>query len=65
MEAIYYKDKPLEISDKLDPILNTLTCLKERMEGTGPRVDDYFNILVAFQRINEAKERLGKIVERQ
>ena len=66
MGAIY-EDKLLEISNKLDPILNTLACIKETMERTEPSVlvDDYFNILVAFQRINEAKERLGKIVGKQ
>ena len=66
MGAIY-EDRLLEISNKLDPILNTLACIKETMERTGPSalVDDYFNILVAFERINEAKERLGKIAEKQ
>ena len=66
MGAIY-EDKLLEISNKLDPILKTLACIKETMEQTGPSVlvDDYFNILVAFERINEAKERLGKIAEKQ
>jgi hypothetical protein len=60
-------DKLLNICNKLDPILKTLGCFKETMERIGPSVlvDDYFNILVAFERINEAKERLGKIVEKQ
>jgi hypothetical protein len=66
MEAIY-EARLLEISNKLDPILNTLACIKETMERTGPSVlvDDYFNILVAFERINQAKERLGRIAEKQ
>ena len=66
MGAIY-EDKLLEISTKLDPILNTLACIKETIERTGPPVlvDDYFNILLAFERIGEAKERLGKIGEKQ
>ena len=40
---------------------------KETMEQAGPSVlvDDYFNFSVAFERINEAKERLGKIAENQ
>ncbi len=66
MGAIY-KDKLLEISTKLDPILNTLVCIKEMMEGTKPSVlvDDYFDVLVVFDRITEVKERLGKIAEKQ
>jgi len=60
-------DTLLNICNKLDPILKTLSCFKEMMERAGPAalVDDYFNILVAFERINEAKERLGKIVEKK
>ena len=34
MGAIY-EDRLLEISNKLDPILNTLACIKETMERTG------------------------------
>jgi hypothetical protein len=66
MEAIY-ADKLLEISTKLDPILNSLTCIKEMMERRKPSVlvDDYFDVLVAFEQINEVKERLGKIAEKQ
>ena len=62
-----YEGKLLEITNKLDPILNTLACIKETMERTDPSVlvDDYFNILVAFQGINQAKEKLQKIVAKE
>ena len=44
-----------------------MAFIKETMEQAGPSVlvDDYFNFSVAFERINEAKERLGKIAEKQ
>ena len=62
-----YDDTLLNICNKLGPILNTLACIKETMERAGASVlvDDYFNISVAFERINEGKERLGKIAEKQ
>ena len=65
MEPIY-EVKLLEISNELGAILNTLACIKETTEQAGPSVlvDDYFNISVAFERINEAKERLEKIAEK-
>jgi hypothetical protein len=60
-------DKLLNICNKLDPIFKAMACIKETMGQAGPSVlvDDYFNISVAFERINEAKERLGKIAEKQ
>ena len=62
-----YDDKLLNICNKLDPILKTLACFKETMERAGPSVliDDYLDILSVFERINEAKERLGRIAEKQ
>ncbi|MGA2959438.1 MAG: hypothetical protein ABSF48_27445 [Thermodesulfobacteriota bacterium] len=61
------EDKLLNICNKLDPILKAIACIKETMEQAGPSVlvDDYFNFSVAFERINEAKEKLGKIAEKQ
>jgi hypothetical protein len=61
------EDNLLNICNKLDPILKAIACIKETMEQAGPSVlvDDYFNFSVAFERINEAKEKLGKIAEKQ
>jgi hypothetical protein len=60
-----YEGQLLNICNKLGPILKAMACIKETMEGASVLVDDYFNILVALERINEAKERLGKIAEKQ
>ncbi len=62
-----YGGELLKISNTMDPILKTLARIKETMERAGPSVlvDDYFDILFAFERINEVKERLGKIAEKQ
>ncbi len=60
-----YGHKLADISDRLVPLLESLIDIKRTLEVTkNPAlVSDYFGILVAFDRINEAKERLLKIAE--
>ncbi len=58
-------DKLLQVSLQLDAILETLAGIKESIERRDPpvMVEDYFGILVAFERITEANQRLSKIAE--
>ncbi len=52
---------------RLDPVLNTLMSIKQDMECTGAPflIEPYFGILVAFEKITEAKGQLLKIAEEQ
>jgi hypothetical protein len=62
-----YQEKLVMVVDSLEGISRTLVGVKEAIEQARPSpvVDDYFQILVALERINEAKERLMKISEKQ
>ena len=65
--ALIYEDKLVNICNNLDSILETLVRIKETMEQaySSILIDDYFDILFAFEQIKEVKERLGKIGEKQ
>ena len=54
------------VVDSLEGISRTLARVREAMEQVGPSpvVDDYFEILVAQERVNEAKDRLKKASEK-
>ncbi len=66
MDAIH-GDKLRGISEALDPILTSLASIRTEIERAKPSVlvDHYFSILVAFQRIQEARERLIKVSAEQ
>lgn len=62
-----YQEKLAMVVDSLEGISRTLARVKEAIEHVrpSPLVDDYFQILVVLERVNEAKERLMKISEKQ
>ena len=66
MDAIQ-GDRLLGISRALDPILTSLASIRTEIERAKPSVlvDHYFSILVAFERIQEARDRLVKVAEQQ
>ncbi len=66
MDAIQ-GDRLLGISEALDPILKSLGSIRTEIEGAkAPAlIDHYFSILVAFERIQEARERLVKVAGEQ
>ncbi len=66
MDAIQ-GDRLLGISEALDPILTSLASVRTEIERAKPSVlvDHYFSILVAFERIQEARERLVKVAGEQ
>ncbi len=66
MEAIQ-GDRLLGIGEALDPILTSLGSIRTEIERAKPSVlvDHYFSILVAFERIQEARERLLKVAADQ
>ncbi len=60
-------DKLFQISSQLESVIEALASVREKIErrGASGLVDEYFEILIALQRISEAKERLVKVAEDQ
>ncbi len=56
-----------QVCTQLDSILETLATMREKIERTKTSVlvDNFFSILLAHARINEAKKRLLKLAEDQ
>ncbi len=56
-----------QLCSQLDSVLETLASMREKIERarTSILVDDFYSILLAHARINEAKERLLKLAEEQ
>ncbi len=65
MEPIDGNQQFFRLCSQLDPILETLASMRDKIERIKSlvSVDDFFSILLAYERINEAKERLLKIAE--
>ncbi len=65
MEPIDGHEQFFQLCSQLDSILETLASMRDKIERikSSVSVDDFFSILLAYERINEAKERLLKIAE--
>lgn len=66
MNALW-REKLAVLLNNLEAARKTLVCLKEMMERTKPLVlvDEYFQVLFALERVNEARGRLGKLLEKE
>jgi hypothetical protein len=55
-----------QIIPTLNAVINDLNALKDSVEkGLIPFLEqDYFNLVLAMERINEAKERLDGVIQR-